>query len=117
MLNVKWEKGKKQQRSAYSQERNVNWTVTKLSSEMPYNLHVIYVDLQATPKVYLKAMFELINWAPRRAQISLDLCYSQVGLWEFNSKYLISHNEHSDFTEAFLKMSFLQWIVVKFLNC
>lgn len=36
-------------KNAYSQERNLNWTVTNsLSSEMSYNLHVIYVNLQAT---------------------------------------------------------------------
>lgn len=46
MLNVKCEKEKK---NAYSQERNVNWTVTKLFSEMSYNLHLIYVNLQAAP--------------------------------------------------------------------
>lgn len=70
---------------------------------MPYNLHVIYVDLQAMPNVYLKAMLELIKEAPRRARISLDLCYTQVGLREFNSRYLIPHNENRHFTEALKK--------------
>ena len=66
--------------------------------------------------VYLKAMLELIKWAPRRAQISLVLCCSQVGLWEFNPGYLIPHNKPTDLTGAFFfffLMSFLQWIVMQ----
>lgn len=51
--------------------------------------------------VYLKAMLQLIKWTPRRAQISLGLCRSQVGLWEFNSGYSIPHYEQSDLIEAF----------------
>lgn len=56
--------------------------------------------------VYLKAMLELIKWAPRRAQISLDLCCSQVGLGEFNSGYSIPHNEQSDLAQPFFSSKY-----------
>lgn len=75
MLNIKREKEKK---NAYSQERNVNWTVTKLSV-LGDVLQFTYVWIyKQHHNVYLKATLGLIKWAPRRAQISLDLCCSQV---------------------------------------
>lgn len=79
-----------------------HWTLSPLKCLIIYMWYMwLYKQHH---NMYLKAMLELIEWAPRRAQISFHLCYSQVGLWEFNSRYFILHNEYSDLTETFFNV-------------
>ena len=79
MLKVKC--GKKKNKNAYSQERNVNQAVRKLT--LLWNVLQLTCNIcefTNNYNVYLRATLELIKRAPRRAQISLDLRCRQVGL-------------------------------------